>query len=93
MVWNLFASPRVLGDHLPKETLAANRNRLDAVKAKLAELRDTDLLLNDMCWFEVMLTASSMDQLFMARNHAPRMMLECRLKEQLQEGLNWCLPL
>ena len=86
-------SLKVLGTHLPKEIRTANNHQLAAMRAKLLELHDPNLLLCNMCWFKCLMHTDKMDQLFAARTHAPRMKLERRLKEQLQEGVDVCLPL
>ena len=92
VVWNIYYTPWVIGDHLPEETRTRNRNRLDAVRKKLEELFDPNLLLCNMCWFECLTRTSTQDSLFVERLNFPKMKLESRLKEQLQEGVDACLP-
>ena len=76
-----------------EETKTANNHWLAAVRNKLLELHDPNLRLCTMCWFECLMRTDKMDKLFVERTNAPRMKLESRLKEQLQEGVDACLPL
>ena len=45
IVWNIYFTPQVIGDHLPEEIRVRNRRQLDAVKRKLATMFDPNLLL------------------------------------------------
>ena len=85
--------PRVISNHLPEETRTANNNRLDAVRKKLQELIDPNLLLCNMCWFDCLTLTNTQESLFVECFNIPKMKLESRLKEQLQEGVDACLPL
>ena len=86
--------PRLLVHHLSPGTLEDNKNRLDAVKARLTGLFDPKRLLKDMLWFEAMLTTFPMNEMLSECMCIPRTVLAHRLREQLWDGVEYCcLPL
>ena len=92
IVWNIYYTPQVIGNPLPEETRVCNRRQLDAVKRKLATMFDPNLLLCNMNWFKSLTHTSTQDSLFAELSFFPKTKLKTRLKEQLQEGVDACLP-